>query len=171
MAEPNTVYRITMLAMLDKVDFPLSNTQISNFFLEKDYTDYFTIQQVLSGLLESGLIREEDWYNSTRYTITKEGRETLTLLSDKLNEDILEDLKDFFQKNKIQYRNDNSVSSNYYKAMPTGFDVRCQLKEKDTAILDVTLHVMDVTQAKAICENWQTNYMDVYSYLADTLIR
>ena len=160
-----------MLAMLDKVDFPLSNTQISNFFLEKDYTDYFTIQQVLSGLLESGLIREEDWYNSTRYTITKEGRETLTLLSDKLNEDILEDLKDFFQKNKIQYRNDNSVSSNYYKSMPTGFDVRCQLKEKDTAILDITLHVMDVTQAKAICENWQTNYMDVYSYLADTLIR
>ena len=35
MAEPNTIYRITILAMLDKVDFPLSSTQISNFFLEK----------------------------------------------------------------------------------------------------------------------------------------
>jgi hypothetical protein len=34
--------------MLDKVDFPLTNTQISNFFLEQDYTDYFRVQQVIS---------------------------------------------------------------------------------------------------------------------------
>ena len=39
MAEPNTIYKMTILAMLDKVDFPLSNTQISNFFLDHDYTD------------------------------------------------------------------------------------------------------------------------------------
>ncbi|MCM1258204.1 MAG: DUF4364 family protein [Roseburia sp.] len=171
MAEPNTVYRITMLAMLDKVDFPLSNTQISNFFLDRDYTDYFTIQQVLSGLLESGLIREEDTFNSTRYSITDEGRKTLSLLSDKLNPDILADLIDFFQENKIKFRNDNSVSSNYYKAIPNGFDVRCQLKGKNTAILDVTLHVTDIAQAKAICENWKKNYMDVYACLVDTLIQ
>lgn len=56
MAEPNTIYKMTILAMLDQVDFPLSNTQISNFFLEQDYTDYFTVQQILSGLLDSELI-------------------------------------------------------------------------------------------------------------------
>lgn len=170
MAEPNTIYRITMLAMLDKVDFPLSSTQISNFFLEKDYTDYFTIQQVLSGLLESELIRKENTHNSTRYTITDAGRETLKILSDKLNKDILEDLKNFFQENKIKYKNENAVFSNYYKATPNGFGVRCQLKENDISVLDITIHVTDVTQAQAICRNWQKNYMDVYAYLADTLI-
>ena len=40
MAEPITIYKLTILNMLDKVDFPLTNTQISNFFLEQDYTDY-----------------------------------------------------------------------------------------------------------------------------------
>lgn len=56
MAEPITIYKLTILNMLDKVDFPLTNTQISNFFLEQDYTDYFRVQQVLSDLEDASLI-------------------------------------------------------------------------------------------------------------------
>lgn len=41
MAEPFTLYKLIVLYMLEKVDFPLSNTQISDFFLEKEYTNYF----------------------------------------------------------------------------------------------------------------------------------
>ena len=41
MAEPFTIYKLTILFMLDKAGFPLTNTQISNFFLEQEYTDYF----------------------------------------------------------------------------------------------------------------------------------
>ena len=46
MAEPITIYKLTILNMLDKVDFPLTNTQISNFFLEQDYTDYFRASSI-----------------------------------------------------------------------------------------------------------------------------
>ena len=59
MAEPFTIYKLTILNMLDKVDFPLTNTQISDFFLEQEYTDYFRVQQVLNDLADSGLIRTE----------------------------------------------------------------------------------------------------------------
>ena len=59
MAEPFTIYKLTILNMLDKVDFPLTNTQISNFFLEQDYTDYFRVQQVLSDLEDASLIHAE----------------------------------------------------------------------------------------------------------------
>ena len=44
MAEPFTIYKLTILYMLSKAGFPLSNTQISNFFLEQEYTDYFRVQ-------------------------------------------------------------------------------------------------------------------------------
>ena len=43
MAEALTQYKLIILYMLDKVDFPLTNTQISNFILEKGYTSYFTL--------------------------------------------------------------------------------------------------------------------------------
>ena len=59
MAEPFTIYKLTILNMLDKVDFPLTNTQISDFFLEQEYTDYFRVQQVLNDLADSGLIRTQ----------------------------------------------------------------------------------------------------------------
>lgn len=51
MAEPFTIYKLTILYMLDKAGFPLSNTQISNFFLEKEYTDYFRVQEVVGNFV------------------------------------------------------------------------------------------------------------------------
>ena len=65
MAEPFTIYKLTILNMLDKVDFPLTNTQISNFFLEQDYTDYFRVQQVISDLVDADLIRTESTHSNT----------------------------------------------------------------------------------------------------------
>ena len=59
MAEPFTIYKLTILYMLDKAGFPLSNTQISNFFLEKEYTDYFRVQEVIGDLLNAFVINFE----------------------------------------------------------------------------------------------------------------
>lgn len=56
MAEPFTIYKLTILYMLDKAGFPLSNTQISNFFLEKEYTDYFRVQEVIGIPYEKAII-------------------------------------------------------------------------------------------------------------------
>ena len=60
--------------MLSKVDFPLTNAQISDFILGKGYTTYFTLQKALSELSESGLIREETTHNRTMYHLTEEGK-------------------------------------------------------------------------------------------------
>ena len=59
--------------MLDKVDFPLTNAQISEFILNKGYTTYFKLQQALSELTEAELIREETSHNRTLYHLTEDG--------------------------------------------------------------------------------------------------
>lgn len=171
MAEPNTIYKMTILAMLDKVDFPLSNTQISNFFLEQDYTDYFTVQQIISGLLDSDLIRAESTHSNTQYYITSLGQETLKFFGDKISPAIQKDLVSYFEKNKMELKNENSVIADYYKSTVPGFDVRCQIKEKDSPIIDLTIHVKTKAQAEAVCKNWQEQNTEVYAYLMDMLIR
>lgn len=171
MAEPNTIYKITILAMLNKVDFPLSNTQISNFFLEQDYTDYFTIQQIISGLLDSELIRGESTHNNTQYYITPLGRETLTFFEDKITPAIEKDLISFFEKNQMELKNENSIVADFYKSTSLGYDVRCQLKEKDSPVIDLTIHVKTKAQASAICSNWEKQHMEIYAYLMDSLIQ
>ena len=77
LSDPITLYKLMNLYMLKHVNFPLTNAQLSNFFLEWDYTTYFTLQQALNELLDSGLIKMETLHNSTLYEITREGEETL----------------------------------------------------------------------------------------------
>lgn len=55
----STLYKMIILYMLEKVSFPLSNNQITNFFLDREYTTYFHVQQTIHDLVESNLITEK----------------------------------------------------------------------------------------------------------------
>ena len=50
--DSTTLYKLMILYMLSKVNFPLSNTQLSSFMLDKQYTDYFTFQETINSLVE-----------------------------------------------------------------------------------------------------------------------
>ena len=171
MAEPFTIYKLTILNMLDKVDFPLSNTQLTNFFLEHEYTDYFRVQQVISDLLDAELIRTESTHNNTHYYITAAGKETLNLLKDKISDAIELDIINYFAENKLELRNDNSIIADYYRTPNRDFAVRCQYRQKDTNLIDLTLTVKTKEQAEAICNNWKKQNEEVYMYLMDILMK
>ena len=171
MAEPFTIYKLTILNMLDKVDFPLSNTQLTNFFLEHEYTDYFRVQQVISDLLDAELMRTESTHNNTHYYITAAGKETLNLLKDKISDAIERDIIQYFAENKLELRNDNSIIADYYRTPNHDFAVRCQYRQRDTNLIDLTLTVQTKEQAEAICNNWKKQNEDVYCYLMDILMK
>ena len=65
MSEPLTLYKLIILYMLEKVDFPLTNAQISGFVLDKGYTNYFHLQQAISELIDSNLIEAKTIRNSS----------------------------------------------------------------------------------------------------------
>ena len=77
MTELDTMYRVMILYMLNLVEYPLTNTQITNFVLEKEYTNYFTVQEAITSLLQTDLITAESTHNNTRYHLTDYGRQTL----------------------------------------------------------------------------------------------
>ena len=84
MADLHTMYRVMILYMLNQVEYPLTNTQITNFILEKEYTNYFTVQEILSDLISSQLITAESTHNNTRYRITPYGQESRGFLHVKI---------------------------------------------------------------------------------------
>jgi DNA-binding PadR family transcriptional regulator len=157
--------------MLEKVDFPLTNTQISDFFLEKEYTDYFTIQQVIHDLFESELIRMESTHKNTQYTSTPAGKETLRYFQDKISSSIQEDVLSYFSDKKVELKIENSILADYYKTPEQEYAARCQIKEKGVARLDFTLTVKTKEQAEAICQNWKDQSDDVYACLMDMLLK
>ena len=68
--DPLTLYKLIVLYMLDKVSFPLSSSQINDFILEKDYTNFLTLQQVFSDLKENNLIASKTVRNRTLFSKT-----------------------------------------------------------------------------------------------------
>ena len=171
MAEPFTIYKLTILYMLDKAGFPLTNTQISNFFLEQEYTDYFRVQEVIGDLVNADLINFESTHSNTQYTLTAAGRETLGFFKDKITDGIENDVKRFFEKNKLEFRQENFILADYYKTTNQNYDVRGQVRSDSTTVLDLTLAVTTKEQAEAICNNWKNSNEDVYAYLMDILLK
>lgn len=171
MSEPLTLYRLMILFMLNKVDFPLTNTQITNFILENDYTDYFTVQQTFSDLTDSELITAESTHNNTRYHITSEGQQVLKFFSDKISEAIKDDIITYLKNNKWDLKNETSIYADYYKTPDNAYAVRCQLKDGDKSLVDLTLSVSSKEQAAAVCKNWQEQNETIYALLMDELIK
>ena len=95
MTELDTMYRVMILYMLNLVEYPLTNTQITNFVLEKEYTNYFTVQEAITSLLQTDLITAESTHNNTRYHLTDYGRQTLDFFHTKISDAIKEDIRIF----------------------------------------------------------------------------
>ena len=70
--DATTLYKLMVLYMLDKVNFPLSNSQIADFMLDRQYTNYFTLQEVLSSLASDGFVQILTYRSSNISLLKKE---------------------------------------------------------------------------------------------------
>lgn len=78
MATPFTVYKLIVLYMLQNTENTLTNSQISEFILDREYTNYFHLQQAISELVEAELITMDTRSNVSHYRITEDGIKTLS---------------------------------------------------------------------------------------------
>lgn len=170
MTEPLTLYKLIVLYMLTKVNFPLTSGQISAFILDQGYTTYFTLQQALSELSESDLVRTESLRNTTQYFITEEGMKTLDFFKNKISKPIQNDIDRYLKEHKLELRNEVSVLADYYKTTANEYAVHCVVKEKEADLIDLTLTVPLKEQAVSICNHWNDKCQEVYSYLMKTLM-
>ena len=170
MAEAQTLYKLIVLTMLDRVDFPLTNAQISDFILTKEYTNYFTLQQVLSELVETELSEVHTVRNSTYYHITEKGKETLNFFGHMVSAAIHEDIAKYFKDNAIALRDEMAVKADYFPNNQGEYSVRLRVMEKDSALIDMTLSVPTENQANSICDNWKRKNQKIYAYLMQELL-
>lgn len=165
-----TLYKLIILFMLDKVDFPLTNAQISDFILEMDYTNYFNIQQAISELIDAEFISSETVRNSSYLKITAAGREVLGFCDNDISEAIKNDTLAYLKKHKFELRNEVSTISTYYEAKKDVFITQCFVKEADSNLIELNLNVVSEKEAETICKNWKDKSQEIYAYLIQTLL-
>ena len=170
MSEAFTFYKLIIMYMLSKVDFPLTNAQISEFILDKGYTTYFKLQQALAELCESELIREETTHNRTLYHLTEDGAESIQFFKNKISKAIQEDIDIFLKEKNYELKNETAIKADYYKNTAGEYSVRCQVLEQQEPLIDLTLSVPSKAEAEKIAANWQKKNQSIYAWLMAQLL-
>ena len=168
-SDPVTLYKLMTLYLLRKVNFPLTNAQMSELFLEKGYTNYLTFQQVLSELAEAHLIRQDTVRNTSRYEITTEGEETLGFFKNRLSDAVIADMDQFVAEHKFALRSEIGVTGDYYRHEGE-YQVELAVKEGKSTVIGLTLAVPDEAEAVRICEKWSQENQAIYAYVMKKLM-
>lgn len=167
--EPLTLYKLIVLYMLNRVTFPMTKAQIGDFILEKEYTNFLTLQQAISDLIDAELITAKSIRNRTHLAITDEGKETLTFFENRISDSIKEEIDNFFKEHEMEMRDEVSILADYYKSTSGEYEAHLSAKEKGVRIVDITLSVPDKETASSICDNWQKKNQAIYQYLIEQL--
>ena len=170
MAETFTLYKLIVLYMLDRVDFPLTTSQISEFILDKGYTTYFRLQSALAELTDSGLLKIELTHNRTLYNLTEEGAATINYFRNKISPEIRQEIDNFINEKKYDLKEEVSVKSDYYLNTNHEYEVKCQILENGSHLIDMTLTVPTQTEAEAIVNNWNRKNQEIYALLLSQLL-
>jgi len=166
---PAIQLKLIILYMLDRVPFPLTKAQIFDFVLLHDYTDYLTLQQIMSELMDADMVLAKSMRNRTHLSLTDEGKQTLDMFRKRLSDETVAQINDFLSNNEVELRNEVSIQSNYYKATSGEFEAHLVAIERDTPIIDLTMSVPDEEIAVHMCDSWEKNAQEIYKILVEKL--
>lgn len=167
--DPLTLYKLIVLYMLNRVTFPLTKAQVSDFILEREYTNFLTLQQAIGELTDAGMISPQVMGNRTNLVITDEGIQTLHYFDKRIGDSIKQDIDTYFKENELALRNEVSVQGSYYKSTSGEFEARLTAKDRDITLVDITLSVPTEELAASICDKWQGKNEIIYQYLIQEL--
>lgn len=167
--EPLTLYKLIVLYMLNRVSFPLTTAQVSDFILDKEYTNFLTLQQVINELTDGSLIAAHSIRNRTHLEITEEGKETLSYFENRISDAIKNDINAYLKENEFSLRNEVSVLGDYYKSTSGEYEAHLVAKDRGIHLVEITLSVPVEEAAASICDNWQKHNQEIYKYLIKKL--
>lgn len=161
--------KILVLYMLNRVSFPLTQAQIYDFLLERNYVNFMNLQRAITELVDTGFVTAKSRHNRTYLTITAEGQQTLDFFKGRIDSSLRKEIDDFLSANQFKLRNETSVLTDYGKIFSGEYEVHLTVKEKDVTVVEITLSVPNKETAEAVCTNWQKKNQDIYQYLAGQL--
>lgn len=155
--------------MLNRVDFPLTKAQICEFILDKEYTNFLTLQECFAELIDDEMIVAKSMRNRTHLTITQEGKNTLHYFENQISRTIKDEIDEYFSSNSMELRNEVSILADYYKATSGEYEAHLRAIDKGITLVDITMSVTDEETASSICQNWEKKNQIVYQNLIKEL--
>lgn len=163
------LYKLIILFMLDRTDYTMTNSLISDFVIGKGYTSMFNLHEALSELIANDFISTDTIRNTIHYKITNSGEEALSYFENRLPYSIKQDILEFLKAEKINVKNESEIYADYYYNDSNWYTVECIIKDRKETLMDLKFDVPTKSQAETICNNWRTKSSEIYEYLINQL--
>lgn len=164
------LYKLIILYMLDRIDeYTLTNSQITSFILDRGYTNLFNIHESLSELIDKNFISVTTIRSTQHYQITNQGEEALLYFENRISNNIKQEIRDYFKKEKINLKNESEIFADFIFNEHNEYTVKCAIRERRETLLDIRINVPTKDMARSICDNWRAKSTDVYQFLVNEL--
>lgn len=163
------LYKLIILYILDRLDFPITNTELTYFIVDRNYCDHITINNILQELIEDKFVEMESAHNVFSYRITAAGKETLSFFYTRISVAIRDEIDAYLSEKEYQLREMVSTSADYYESKKNEFVVELRVVERDSELVHINLLVTSAAEADLMCNRWKECSADIYGYLISTL--
>ncbi len=154
--------KLLILYIINKVNFKLTNSQISKLVVNIHEINYFYLQQYISHLVDDKFIECRIEEGSRFYNITPSGRQALEFFKTMIRASTRDKIDAIIKENTQALRTETQVSSDYIPLDDNQYSVSCRISEGTTCLIDLKLFAGPKEQARLICRNWEKNSQELY---------
>ena len=170
MSEVIALYKLIILYILNRVAFPLSHSQLEEIILEKEYTNYFTLQETIRELLDVSYISAEKTGSRTQYSITDSGKDALSYFENRISQTIRGEIDAYLKEHSFQMKNETSISSEILKVPGEEYYIHGLIKDGASVLLEVKVAVPEEDQAMTGIAAWEKNCQQIYENIMSRLL-
>lgn len=162
--------KLILLYIIKTFPNTFTKNQITEFILEKNYLNFFLIQQYLIELIESEFIQLSLVDEEEKYSVSEKGALALDYFNSKIPSNIKEDLKHASKSYKAHQKKETQVTAEFFKKEDEQYLVNLKLIEQDNTLFSLYIDVSSEEQAALICDSWKNKTDSIYSSIINLFI-
>jgi len=168
--------KLLLLYLINMMDLPMSRSQITDFIIQKDLMNHFTLEQNLTDMVERRFLEatQENAQdeNTTRYALTEEGLTNLELLENQIPRPVRNIISQYVEENRGKIKKGFEKTAHYFPNVENDeYIVKCGVYDdkRGSMLMEISVPVITREQAKHIQSNWNANYNSLYQRILATL--
>jgi len=167
--------KLIIMYIIDRLNMPVSNNNITRLVLETRLMNYFMFQQCFNELHEGKLLEliaaVERQESSGGFSLTENGKNTLRYFLNLISPGLRKQLDKMLPDARKEIQSEDLVTADFMPESESKFTVTCKMGEKGFPLVELKAAVGTKTDARAICENWKNHSSEIYAEIINSLIK
>ena len=163
--------KLKLLYILKSINTSIDHVDLTNYVVENNHMDYFTLHELLNDLKKDGFLNIEHILNKECYKLTKLGSESVEMFNDKIPQSFKNEVSNSSKYLRKEIKKKRDLLAHYFDRKDGSFTVVMQAFEKTVTVFNLSVNVPSESLAKKIVTKWGKNPEEIYSEIIKIVMR